>query len=89
MFIFISDNGQFYGEHRLAKGKVLPYQEALHLPLVIKAPRSYLRGEAPGEGGPQSRWATSTSRRRSWSFARGLRGPARTTVRAGRWTDGP
>lgn len=44
VFIFISDNGQFYGEHRLAKGKVLPYQEALRLPLVIKAPRRYLNG---------------------------------------------
>jgi arylsulfatase A-like enzyme len=47
VFIFMSDNGQFYGEHRLAKGKVLPYQEALHLPLVIRAPRGYLRGERP------------------------------------------
>ena len=46
VFIFISDNGQFYGEHRIAKGKVLPYQEALHLPLVIKAPRRYLNGRA-------------------------------------------
>ena len=44
VFIFISDNGQFYGEHRIAKGKVLPYEEALHLPLVIRAPRRYLNG---------------------------------------------
>ena len=33
VFIFISDNGQFYGQHRLRSGKVLPYEEALHLPL--------------------------------------------------------
>jgi N-acetylglucosamine-6-sulfatase len=45
IFIFISDNGQFYGEHRIEKGKVLPYQEALHLPLVIRAPRRYLNGK--------------------------------------------
>jgi arylsulfatase A-like enzyme len=24
VFIFISDNGLFYGEHRIASGKVLP-----------------------------------------------------------------
>ncbi len=47
VFIFISDNGQFYGEHRIAKGKVLPYQEAVHLPLVINAPRRYLNGARP------------------------------------------
>jgi N-acetylglucosamine-6-sulfatase len=41
VFIFLSDNGQFYGEHRLRVGKVFPYEEALHLPLVIKLPRSY------------------------------------------------
>jgi N-acetylglucosamine-6-sulfatase len=44
VFIFMSDNGQFYGQHRIAKGKVLPYSEALHLPLVIKAPKRYLGG---------------------------------------------
>jgi arylsulfatase A-like enzyme len=47
VFIFISDNGQFYGEHRIAKGKVFPYQEALHLPLVISAPRRYLNHARP------------------------------------------
>jgi N-acetylglucosamine-6-sulfatase len=44
VFIFTSDNGLFYGEHRLRNGKVLPYDEALRLPLVIKAPRRYRRG---------------------------------------------
>ncbi len=47
VFIFISDNGQFYGEHRIQKGKVLPYREALHLPLVIRAPKRYLHGRRP------------------------------------------
>jgi N-acetylglucosamine-6-sulfatase len=41
VFIYVSDNGLFYGEHRLARGKVLPYDEALRLPLVIDLPRSY------------------------------------------------
>jgi N-acetylglucosamine-6-sulfatase len=46
VFVYISDNGQFYGEHRIEKGKVLPYDEAIHLPLVIKVPRQYLGGTA-------------------------------------------
>lgn len=37
VFIYISDNGLFYGEHR-ARGKVLPYEEAIRLPLVIDLP---------------------------------------------------
>jgi N-acetylglucosamine-6-sulfatase len=38
VFIYVSDNGLFYGEHRLAIGKVLPYDEALRLPFVIDLP---------------------------------------------------
>jgi arylsulfatase A-like enzyme len=45
-FVFTSDNGQFYGEHRLPVGKVLPYEEALHVPLVISVPTAY-REDAP------------------------------------------
>jgi len=44
VFIFISDNGQFHGQHRLQKGKVLPYEEALRLPLLIRAPKRYRAG---------------------------------------------
>ena len=44
VFIFTSDNGQFHGQHRLQSGKVLPYEEALHLPLLIKAPKRYRGG---------------------------------------------
>jgi arylsulfatase A-like enzyme len=44
VFIYISDNGLFYGEHRLANGKVLPYDEALRLPLVIDVPPRYRDG---------------------------------------------
>jgi N-acetylglucosamine-6-sulfatase len=46
VFLFVSDNGFFFGEHRLAAGKVFPYEEALHLPLVIRVPRRY-RADAP------------------------------------------
>jgi N-acetylglucosamine-6-sulfatase len=45
VFVLTSDNGQFYGEHRLRVGKVLPYEEALRLPLAIRVPRAY-RGDA-------------------------------------------
>jgi N-acetylglucosamine-6-sulfatase len=44
VFIYISDNGQFFGEHRLFRGKVLPYEEALHEPLVIRMPKRYRDG---------------------------------------------
>ena len=44
VFVFLSDNGFFFGEHRLATGKVFPYEEALHLPLVIRVPRRYRDG---------------------------------------------
>ena len=51
MFIFISDNGLFYGEHRIASGKVLPYEEGLRLPLVIEGPEALPgRGEAGAAG---------------------------------------
>jgi N-acetylglucosamine-6-sulfatase len=44
VFIFISDNGQFHGQHRLQQGKVLPYGEALRMPLLIRAPKRYRDG---------------------------------------------
>jgi N-acetylglucosamine-6-sulfatase len=44
VFMFISDNGVFFGEHRIRSGKVLPYEEALHLPLVIRMPKRYRHG---------------------------------------------
>jgi N-acetylglucosamine-6-sulfatase len=36
--IFTSDNGFFFGEHRLAGGKFLAYEPATHLPLIIRGP---------------------------------------------------
>ncbi len=44
VFIFISDNGQFHGQHRIRTGKVLPYEEAMRVPLVIRMPRRYREG---------------------------------------------
>ena len=37
VIIFTSDNGYFYGEHRLL-GKVYGYEEAIRVPLIVRAP---------------------------------------------------
>ena len=44
VFIITSDNGLFKGEHRISSGKVLPYEEALRVPLAIKLPKRYRGG---------------------------------------------
>lgn len=36
VIVFTSDNGFFLGEHRLPKGKFLPYEEAIRVPLLIR-----------------------------------------------------
>jgi N-acetylglucosamine-6-sulfatase len=36
--IFTSDNGYFFGEHRLSHGKGLPYDESLRIPLIVRGP---------------------------------------------------
>jgi N-acetylglucosamine-6-sulfatase len=42
--IFMSDNGFFYGEHRLRREKIRPYEEALRVPFAIRAPVGVLGG---------------------------------------------
>jgi N-acetylglucosamine-6-sulfatase len=42
--IFTSDNGFFYGEHRLPREKTVPYEEALQVPLIWRVPSQYLGG---------------------------------------------
>jgi N-acetylglucosamine-6-sulfatase len=36
--VFSSDNGYTFGEHRLALTKSVPYEESIHVPLVITGP---------------------------------------------------
>jgi N-acetylglucosamine-6-sulfatase len=36
--IYTSDNGYLNGEHRLAEGKIKPYEESIRVPLVIRGP---------------------------------------------------
>jgi arylsulfatase A-like enzyme len=43
LVIFTADNGWFQGEHRVNFGKVLPYEPAVKVPLLIRGP-----GIAPG-----------------------------------------
>jgi N-acetylglucosamine-6-sulfatase len=40
--IFISDNGFFYGEHRLRREKIRPYEEALKVPFAMRVPATVL-----------------------------------------------
>jgi N-acetylglucosamine-6-sulfatase len=47
VFIFYTDNGVFYGEHRIPLGKLIPYEEATSTPLVMRVPRRYLHGMRP------------------------------------------
>ena len=43
---FTSDNGYFFGEHRIFLNKVYPYEEALRVPLLARVPPDLLGGEA-------------------------------------------
>jgi N-acetylglucosamine-6-sulfatase len=45
VIVVTSDNGFFLGEHRLALGKNLPYEEAIRVPLVMRLPPSL--GQVP------------------------------------------
>jgi N-acetylglucosamine-6-sulfatase len=44
MFIFYSDNGLLFGEHRVSGGKIYPYEEADRTPLLIRLPARYRKG---------------------------------------------
>jgi arylsulfatase A-like enzyme len=52
VIIFTSDNGYFFGEHRIFLNKVYPYEEALRVPLVILAPPALLGPRAERNGVP-------------------------------------
>ncbi|MFL6200172.1 MAG: sulfatase [Thermoanaerobaculia bacterium] len=36
VILFTSDNGFFNGQHRIVDGKLLPYEEAIHVPLIVR-----------------------------------------------------
>jgi arylsulfatase A-like enzyme len=43
LIVFTSDNGYFYGQHRIPSGKVYGYEPAIRVPLIVRGP-----GIAPG-----------------------------------------
>ncbi len=45
--VFTSDNGYFFGEHRIFLNKVFPYEEALRVPLLIRMPAAQGLGPPP------------------------------------------
>jgi len=38
IIMFTSDNGFMRGEHRIGTGKVVPYEESAHMPMMIRGP---------------------------------------------------
>ena len=45
--VYVSDNGQYYGEHRLTDEKRLPLEPALRIPLAIRVGRKVQEAAAP------------------------------------------
>jgi len=41
---YVSDNGYFFGEHRIPRGKTLPYEPALRVPYAVHVPPRYRAG---------------------------------------------
>jgi arylsulfatase A-like enzyme len=49
---YYSDNGYYFGEHRLPRGKSYPYEPALQVPFAVRVPRAY-QGVAPPRASPE------------------------------------
>lgn len=49
IIVFTSDNGQFFGEHRIPSDKKLPYDPALRVPLAISVPLGIGGGTSPSK----------------------------------------
>ncbi len=49
VIVFTSDNGQFFGEHRIPSDKKLPYDPALRVPLAISVPAGIGGGTSPAK----------------------------------------
>jgi arylsulfatase A-like enzyme len=47
VFVFLSDNGLYAGEHRIPGSKQNPYEEGLRVPFVISAPKDVLGRRPP------------------------------------------
>ena len=51
--VLTGDNGYFVGEHRLRRGKGLPYEESIVQPLVMRVPSRYLANGQPVQRVPE------------------------------------
>ena len=49
--VYTSDNGYFFGEHRITRGKSLPYEPALRVPYAVRVPALYRDGPQPSTVG--------------------------------------
>jgi N-acetylglucosamine-6-sulfatase len=49
VIMFVSDNGYFEGEHRIAVNKTFPYEEALRVPLAMRVPSRVIGGSQPAK----------------------------------------
>lgn len=47
VIMFWSDNGYLQGEHRIRDAKVVPYEESIHVPLIIRGPGFPVGATAP------------------------------------------
>jgi N-acetylglucosamine-6-sulfatase len=45
--LYLSDNGFFFGEHRIQFNKSYPYEPALRVPFAVRVPAAYRRGASP------------------------------------------
>jgi N-acetylglucosamine-6-sulfatase len=48
VIVFTSDNGYYAGQHRIPEDKVVPYEEAIRLPLIVRAPPGLIGSRTPG-----------------------------------------
>ncbi len=46
--VYVSDNGFFFGEHRIRTGKAYPYEPALNVPFAMRVPPRYTATKPPG-----------------------------------------
>ena len=47
VIVFASDNGYFFGEHRVPKGKGRVYEPSINVPMAIRVPPKYRSGDQP------------------------------------------
>jgi N-acetylglucosamine-6-sulfatase len=53
VLVLTGDNGYFTGEHRLRRGKGLPYEESILQPLIMRVPSRYLTDDRPVQAVPE------------------------------------